>query len=107
MTMIKLLHEFLTPSGGMAVKMPESPERDSPELTFRTPRGVDLDLPQSGTATIEFELVRVDKNVEQGDCRYTVRILQMSKPKVEKRPYKVKSTAEAMREALDKDEDED
>lgn len=103
--MTKILSPYAF-AGEKAVKMlPETNE--SPELEFKVPPGSDLELPDSGTAVIQFTVLRETEDKESGTCTYRIRIDGVDKvKKAAKQPYTVKSAAEAMKEALDEGDDD-
>lgn len=81
---------------------------DSPELEFKFPAGSDLDLPEAGTMLCEFVVLRETEDREAGTCTYRVRITGIDKVKKagSRKPFSVKSTAEAMKESLDEEEED-
>ncbi len=80
---------------------------DSPELEFKLPAGSELDLPDSGTMLCEFVVVRETEDKEAGTCTYRIRVTGIDKVKKSAgKPFAVKSASEAMKEALDEEDDD-
>lgn len=103
--MTKILSPYAFAGEIAAKALPEPSE--SPELEFKVPPRSDLELPDSGTAVFQFTVLRETEDKESGTCVYRIRIDGIDKvKKAAKQPYTVKSASEAMKEALDS-EDED
>lgn len=108
--MTKIFHEYYHP--GNTSEVPGSPKGSrevmEPSLTFALPKD-ELEIPKNGTAVIHFELEQEVENHTEGVCRYTLRVKGIDKVSKEKSktPYKVPSAQEAMKKALDKEDDED
>lgn len=110
--MTKIFHEYRSPEAtlsGLTLNTLSKREEDySPTFSFALPKG-ELEIPKSGTAVIHFTLEQEVENHTEGVCRYTLRIMGIDKVSKEKSktPYKVASAQEAMKAALDKEDDED
>ena len=104
--MTKILSPYAGPGMPVEKLLPRNDE--SPELEFKFPAGSDLDLPAAGTMLCEFVVLRETEDKEAGTCTYRVRITGVDKVrKSAAKPFVVKSASEAMKEALDKEEEED